>query len=509
MRSARERLAIVISDEIGGVSLLQQIHMTHANTMLALLSGEPGTGHDYITELDMSPESLEEALEELFFTWKPPNPRVTISGQAGEREGRSLRRFLYLNGVPYLWKDGTQSRELTAHVDGTPITHPTPSQLYVALGIIPPPNHQLDYPYDLVVVGGGPAGLSAALSASLVGFSTLVIEAQRPGGTATTSINLIQNYLGFPGGLAGTRLAKLALEQLATLDIDWRSSYSARALKGVDGGRYEIQIGENPDDAVTAGMVLLACGQNPKRLIFGEARRTEELFLDRGIYYSAVPSDRLVEVGKDVVIVGGGDSAGQTALMFAKGGSRSIAIVARGGLTMAKPLKEEVRSLSPKLIKLFTGEVTEFSGAEHLAVVDVKAKVLGWEFELTIPATSAYIHAGGEPNTKWLTDSGIDLDDDGYINTDVHLNHAKGERRALPFETNLPGVFAAGDVRVNSLRRVGQAVGQGTAAVASMERYVKEHPQVLADPRSTARLLIDILGLTQGLQRWVKRRPSM
>ncbi|MEU5252749.1 NAD(P)/FAD-dependent oxidoreductase [Streptomyces longwoodensis] len=485
--------------------------MRYANAMLALPTSGGGSGRDYIVELDMSLESLEKELEDLFFKWVPSNSRVVVEGSTGTRDGSALRHFLYRTGVPYVWESRAHSQELAVYIDGVRINPPTPSRLYVALGIIPAPIHvEKNYPYDLVVVGGGPAGLSAALSASLVGFSTLVIEAQRPGGTATTSINLIRNYLGFPGGLAGTRLAKLALEQMAALNIDWQSSYAARALRKSSGGRYEIQVGSNSDDFVSAGTVLLACGQKPTRLTLGEEQHTEERFLNRGVYYGAVPSDRLIEVDKDVVIVGGGDSAGQAALLFAKGGSKSIAIVAQNGLTMAKPLREEVRSQVPDPIRVFTGVVTGFAGAEHLTTVRVAAKNLETDF---ISATSAYISIGGDPNTRWLEGSGVDLDN-GYVKTDVHLGWGAHQQTVLPFETSLPGVFAAGDVRVNASRRVGQAVGQGAAAVASMERYVRENPRVLVDPQSTARLLLDILDVVdtldvaarQKLKQWLIRR---
>jgi thioredoxin reductase (NADPH) len=503
MRSAQDRLAIVITDGIGGVSFLEHIHVRYANAMLALLTAGGGSGRDYIVELDMSLESLEKELEDLFFKWNPSNPRVVVEGSTGTRDGSALRHFLYRTGVPYVWDNRTHSQELAVYIDGVRINPPTPSRLYVALGIIPAPSHvEKNYPYDLVVVGGGPAGLSAALSASLVGFSTLVIEAQRPGGTATTSINLIQNYLGFPGGLAGTRLAKLALEQMAALNIDWQSSYSARALRKSSGGRYEIQVGSSSDDFVSAGTVLLACGQKPTRLDLGEEQHTEERFLNRGVYYGAVPSDRLIEVNRDVVIVGGGDSAGQAALLFAKGGSNSIAIVAQNGLTMAKPLREEVRSQVPDPIRVFTGVVTGFAGAEHLTTVGVTAKNFAMDF---ISATSAYISIGGDPNTKWLKGSGVDLDN-GYVKTDIHLGRSAHQQTVLPFETSLPGVFAAGDVRVNSSRRVGQAVGQGAAAVASMERYVRENPRVLVDPKSTARLILDILDVVDTLDVAARRK---
>lgn len=327
IQSVQEQLAIVITDEIGGVSLLQDVRAGHAHTKLALLTAEKGKEIDNIIQLDMSPDALEVALEELFFAWNPPNPRVRVTGHSSGREGRFLRRFLYLNGISYDWDKAARSKDIAVYIDGVATPRPTPSRLYAALGIIPAPKHPPNYPYDVVVVGGGPAGLSAALSASLVGFSTLVIEAQRPGGTATTSINLIRNYLGFPDGVAGTRLAKLALEQLGALEIDWRSSYSAHTLRETGDGRYQIQVGKHPDDAVSAGMVLLSCGQVPNRLSLGEAQWTEERFLNKGVYYGVEPSDRLGELGRDVIVVGGGDSAGQAALMFAKGGSKSVALI--------------------------------------------------------------------------------------------------------------------------------------------------------------------------------------
>ncbi|WP_435611328.1 NAD(P)/FAD-dependent oxidoreductase [Streptomyces sp. C10-9-1] len=472
-----------------------------------------------IFEFNEASEVLEIALEELFFAWKPCDPVLEIKGPREGHEERIFRHFLYINGIPYVWDSGPDSPVVEVRMQGRtfPLPFPpSPGELYTALGTIPQPQRSLDYPYDLVIVGGGPAGLSAALSASVnYGLRSLIIESRRPGGMAATSINLIENYLGFPGGISGTNLAKLALQQMKTLDIDWRPTVAARKLMKGDRGRYRIQVGETPDEFVSAGMVLLACGKAERRLpLSPEERRIETGLLNRGVYYGAQICHR--DPGKHVVIVGGGDSAGQAALLLAKRGSASVTIVAAFGLTMAKPLAREVRRSHRTIKVLPHHEVTGFLGVDHLTGVRVRERDTTAD-PATLDASSVYILIGADANTNWLRESEerIELNDEGSVKTDVYLEyghlprilsisspwkrlsqlsrHPRGvrrlRRRPYIFETNLPGIFAAGDVRVAALGRVGQAVGQGVAAVASMDRYLQEkhrHRSVLADSTSVA-----------------------
>ncbi|WP_078872452.1 NAD(P)/FAD-dependent oxidoreductase [Streptomyces sp. NRRL S-337] len=515
-----ERLAAVVAHEgceFNVREFLLGLRPNAPGTALAILTCKENNALDKdIFEFNEAPEVLELALEELFFAWNPTDPLLEIHGPKEGHEERAFRHFLYLNGIPYRWDGESNSTEVEVRIQGHLFPGPfppSPGEIYTALGMIPEPQRPLDYPYDLVIVGGGPAGLSAALSASVnYGLRPLVIESKRPGGTAATSINLIENYLGFPGGISGTNLAKLALQQMRDLDIDWRPTMTARKLMKEDRGRYRIQVGDTVEEFISAGMVLLACGKVELRLpLPSEERRIETGLLNRGIYYGAQICHR--DPGNHVVIVGGGDSAGQVALLLAKRGSASVTIVTPFGLTMAKPLAREVRH---KVNVLPHHEVSGFLGVEHLTGVKVRDRESA-EAPTTLAASSAYILIGGESNTKWLRESEekVELSEEESVKTDVYLEYGhlprmlsvssplkrlsqltryprgirRLRRKPYTFETNLPGVFAAGDVRVAALGRVGQAVGQGVAAVASMDRYLNEkhrHRSVLADPTSVA-----------------------
>lgn len=500
---AQDLLAIVIADEKliddDGEQFLKGIHRNFPGAALALLTTRSeGATDDGIERLYPSRIPLRAAIKPLYTTWSPPNPRVVIKGPTNTTLADELTSVLYLTSTGFEWSDET-GKDISITVDGTHLRNATPEGLFRALQVFRTPERSRTYPYDLVIVGSGPAGLSAAINAGVnVGFRTLVMESRTPGGVAATSINPIDNYLGFPDGISGIRLTALAIEQLQKLDlVDFAPALRACWLKH-DRERYgryilgaiDSETGDLVD--VSAGMVLLACGQTPHRL---------KLKLpERGVYYAALPCDQQREINRDVIVVGGGNSAGQAAMQFSAT-SRSVSMIAAIGFDrMSQPLMHKIEEeQAAGRIKVFHGyRVEKFIGNSQLEMVRIK----NGEAIEKLRASSAYILIGGKPDTGWLHPDIsaqrlgaelVQLNRYGCIKTDYYVRPHRGK---LGFETSQPGVFAAGDVRVNALRRVGQAAGQGAAAVASMEVYAAENPRILVDETSPAYRRFAALRLT-------------
>ncbi|MEV6974461.1 FAD-dependent oxidoreductase [Kitasatospora sp. NPDC093806] len=467
----------------------KEIHERRAGIPIAILADGKITIHG----LDgKEPLPVQKALISLANSWRPEDPQVTVSGPADSVKMNEIRGTLERAGFQSDFVAEPTS-EPTVKIKGCdPLINPTKTDLLRAFNIISSPTNGMDHRYDLVIIGAGPAGLSAALAACVnVGLSTLVIESNLLGGTATTSINPIDNYLGFPQGISGPRLARLAVQQIRVLNqTDFRLDLRAQCLRKDERnpGRYIIEVSSergSEDVPLSAGMILLACGLKPRDLPLAKGSHIP----DRGVYYSALPCDRYHEKDNSVVIFGGGDSAGRAALLFSK--ESRVSVVATYGFNrMSLRLQRDLEDARIATYK--THRVAGFVGDHQLSKVILEDVSSAPPRTLPIAATSAYILIGGTPDTKWLcpNQSGrrrgelkIDRDRSGYIKTDIYLRPYGGK---LPFETSLPGVFAAGDVRVNSLRRVGQAVGQGVAAVASMERYAIKHPGILDDEDSPA-----------------------
>ncbi|MGW1917479.1 NAD(P)/FAD-dependent oxidoreductase [Streptomyces sp. NPDC002076] len=502
-------LAAAIADETlvddTGENLLRGLHERYPTAASAILA-PPHSGHDpSVYVMSGKPERLRTDVNKLQSKSRPPHPRVAVIGPEGSQLADEILAILHRTLTPS--KRVIRNEEhITVKIDGTneELIDPHPGEIFKALRLVRDPKRPLDHPYDLIIVGAGPAGLSAALNASVnVGLSTLIIENQIPGGIATTSINPIDNYLGFPQGVSGPALAQLALEQVANLDlVDFLPTLEAQGIKKAAHGRYLVEAldqmrGEKID--LNAGMILLACGSRPHELKLAKGK---EHYPDRGVYYSALPCDQEREKDKIVVIIGGGDSAGQAALQFAKK-SRKVVMVAQDGFDrMSQALQNSIRENSKIDTEGYFGyKVVEFMGARQLEAIKVR-KANGSRSLKTreIRAASAYVLIGGDPDTAWVGKKAaphcerVAQTQKKYIKTDVYL---KPHGTKLPFETSLDGVFAAGDVRVNSLRRVGQAVGQGAAAVASMERYASNNPRILVDRDSPAYTRFNVLGLTK------------
>jgi thioredoxin reductase (NADPH) len=343
------------------------------------------------------------------------------------------------------------------------LRNPSSRQLADTIGIRQPLEQTV---YDLAVVGGGPAGLAAAVYGASEGLHTVVLEQTAPGGQAGSSMR-IENYLGFPTGLTGSELAGRAVLQAnkfgAVLSIpapvtglEFDKAYPVLRLEG--------------GEAVAAKCLLIASGAEYRRLRVEGCSRYE----GTGVYYAATPNEAKLCRGSDVVLVGGGNSAGQAAVFLAEH-ARKVWLLIRGDdlyKNMSSYLARRIEQ-TVNIALLCKTEIQRMHGDGHLTTVDIVNTATGEERTVEAPAVFSFI--GAVPRTDWLP-SEIERDAKGFVQTGPSLaNSPHWTARRPPFllETSRPGVFAAGDVRSGSVKRVASAVGEGAMAVQFVHEYLK------------------------------------
>jgi thioredoxin reductase (NADPH) len=405
-----------------------------------------------------------------------------VIGRPGSAQAYAIRDFLHRNDVPFDWAEvpptvpgvgpiTEQRLPLVVFPDGTQIDNPTIRQVAEKLGWSHDPFRT---EYDLAIYGAGPAGLSAAVYGASEGLKTIVIERFAVGGQAACSPK-IENYLGFPGGISGAKLADLAREQA--------TRFGAEILLAREGVRGEFPAGKRigylaDGTKIVARSAICATGVEYHQLGLPNERQ----FRGAGLYYGAGASEASLCGNEHVVVVGGGNSAAQAALQFSRV-ARRVTIVVR-----AESLKSSVsqylvdRIHAAKNIDVLTNtEVTALEGEECLRAVTVTDSETG--DRVTIQTRWLFVCIGGAPNTEWAGDAGVVRDEAGYLVTGPDLNLVQGgqpldrwplDRSPHYLETNVPGVFAAGDVRHGSVKRLASAVGEGAMAVAFVHRYLAE-----------------------------------
>jgi thioredoxin reductase (NADPH) len=403
-----------------------------------------------------------------------------VIGSRDSRDTFRVRDFLAKNRIPFTSLDleaGPQVKPVleqlrVTEVD-TPVVawgrklllrNPTNRQLAEALGLLRPLEHKV---YDLVVVGAGPAGLAAAVYGASEGLSTVVVERAGPGGQAGRSMR-IENYLGFPIGITGVELAERAVVQAnkfgaclpVGVQVTGLTFEHANSVLHLDDG-----------ETLVAQCLLIATGADYRMLDVEGCERFEGC----GIYYAATPLEAQMCRGTEVVVVGGGNSAGQAAVFLASQ-VRKVYLVVRGDNLYEKMSSYLARRIedSPNIQVLLNSEVRRTSGEGHLSEVEIINRKTGEAWKIKTPALFCFI--GAIPRTDWLPPE-IEKDDKGFIRTGTALaqsSHWTGRRQPFLLETSRPGVFAAGDVRSGSVKRVASAVGEGSMAVQFVHEYLKE-----------------------------------
>jgi thioredoxin reductase (NADPH) len=423
-------------------------------------------------------------VDDLLGDWVRAHPDHTsdlrVVGHRWSDRSYEVKTFLARNHVPYRWYDverDDEARRLTDLAgagpadlplvlvpDGEALRAPGTRDLAGALGLRVRAEQPL---YDVCIVGGGPAGLAAAVYAASEGLSTVVVEREAPGGQAGRSA-AIENYLGFPKGLSGADLAGRAIAQAARFGAEMVLANDVVGLE-TRGPVRAVLFG---DTEIEARSVIVATGVSYRRL---ESRGVDDL-TGRGVYYGADASEASQVQGDEVYVVGAANSAGQAALNLAQYAKR-VSLVVRGPsleATMSTYLAERIAA-APGIDVRTRCEVVAATGDGHLEVLTIADRGSGVTEE--VPAGWLFVFIGASPRTDWLGGEVV-RDGHGYVVTGPDLLGASYDARwALPrppyaLETSVPGVFAAGDVRLDSMKRVASAVGEGAMAVHLVHRYL-------------------------------------
>lgn len=481
---------------------------------------------------------LDDLLDDWWALAKPPFEGIRIIGLRWSPKSYDVKHFLARNGIPYQWLDieaNEEAHELISYIESTskngstnsPSTVPAIattvstfsilennktdnnnnnnsslsarskssqshlSSLNLPVVIFPdgsymeePSNSELaekiglkthaQMPfYDLIIIGGGPAGLAAAVYGASEGISTLLIERQAPGGQAGMSSN-IENYLGFPSGLSGSSLARRAVAQAARFGAEILAPQEVASLR-VDGPYRIVKLNDGTE--ISCHALLIACGVSYREL--KDVTGIEKL-TGSGVYYGASMVEALSCKDEDVFMVGGANSAGQAAMHFSKY-AKTVTLVVRGdslSKSMSQYLIHQIHETN-NIHVLLNSKVTEVRGENRLEFITVKNTQTGQE--QTFPSHGLYIFIGAVPHTDVLVGL-IERDANGFVLTGPDLIHGGREhpqgwtikRQPYLLETNVPGIFAAGDVRHGSMKRVAASVGEGSIAVQLIHQYLKK-----------------------------------
>ncbi len=399
-----------------------------------------------------------------------PSARVLILGSKYDTDCRDIRNFLASNRIPYEWVDRELEPERLPEflpedmgcpavaIDGKLFDHvPTVREVAEALQLQTKPNRDS---YDVVIVGAGPAGMAAGVYGASEGLNVLMVERSAAGGQAGTS-SRIENYLGFPEGISGEDLTGRAVKQAVRFGAEIAMTRCMEKVVPAPGG---FQLELDGGQRVFARAVLLATGVEWRRL---KAEGCERL-LGRGVLYGAARPEAISVNGKKVFIVGGGNSAGQAAMFFSNYADEVKVLVRGEGLklSMSQYLIGEIASKANIEVVPFS-EVVEAQGEDHLQrlVARVGGKLVTYE------ADALFVMIGAVADASWLPRE-LERDQKGYICTGRDLTSWKLDRSPFPLETSLPGIFCAGDVRHNSIKRVSSGVGEGSMAIAFIHQYL-------------------------------------
>jgi thioredoxin reductase (NADPH) len=464
----------------------------YADTSAAISAiNEASINYFFLKPWDPPTEHLYPQLDDLLDDWKasyhPAFQGIRVLGTRWSPKSYELRDFLARNRVPYQWIDiegaandpetkrlmealGPEIHNLPVVLfpDGTKLLESVPAEVAQKVGLRT--RAQTNF-YDLAIVGGGPAGLAAAVYGASEGLNTVIIEREAPGGQAGMS-SRIENYLGFPSGLSGGELARRAVVQAQRFGVEILAPQEVVSVRAEDPYRY-IKMADGEE--ISCHALMVATGVQWRRLVAPGIDRLQ----GAGVYYGGGTTEALSCKGEIVYVVGGANSAGQAAMNFSKYADKVVMLLRGDSLssTMSRYLIDQIKA-TPNIQLWSHASVAEVHGDTHLEELSVLCSDTN-RIE-RVPATSIFIFIGALPRTDWL--SGIvERDERGFVLTGPDLirdgDHPKGwslERDPFLLETNVPGIFAVGDVRHGSVKRVASGVGEGSVAVQFIHQYLSK-----------------------------------
>jgi thioredoxin reductase (NADPH) len=507
LKVRNDSVALLLADQrmprMDGIGFLQEgmrffpeakraLLTAYADTNAAISAiNEASIDYFFLKPWDPPTEHLYPQLDDLLQDWQASHHAayegIRVLGTRWSPRSYELRDFLARNRVPYQWVDvelsanDPETKQLVEALgpdaaslpvvlfpDGTKLLESIPADVAHKVGLRT--RAQTDF-YDLAIVGGGPAGLAAAVYGASEGLHTVMIEREAPGGQAGMS-SRIENYLGFPSGLSGNDLARRALAQALRFGVEVLAPQEAMGAR-TEGSYRFIKLGDGSE--ISCHALMIATGVQWRRLDAPGIDRLQ----GAGVYYGGGATEALSCKGETVYVVGGANSAGQAAMNFAKYADR-VTILVRGNSlssTMSQYLIDQVKQ-TPNIQVWAHASVAEAHGETHLEEISVLCSDTN-KIE-RVPASAMFIFIGALPRTDWLGGL-VERDDRGFLLTGPDLirdgQRPKGwplDRDPFLLETNLPGIFAVGDVRHGSVKRVASGVGEGSVAVQFIHQYLSK-----------------------------------
>lgn len=505
LKVRNDSVALLLADQrmphMDGIGFLGEAMELYPEAKRALLTAYADTDaaisainkvkihHYFLKPWDPPAENLYPVIDDLLSDWmasfRPTFDGLRVLGTRWSPKSYEVRDFLARNHIPYQWLDveaaandpevrrlldalgpEAQNLPLILFPDGTQLPEPTPATIAEKVGLRT--RAETDF-YDLVIIGGGPAGLAAAVYGASEGLKTVIVEREAPGGQAGLS-SKIENYLGFPAGLSGGDLARRAVTQARRFGVEILSPLEAVSLR-VDGPYRIVKLSDGSE--ISCHALLLAMGVQWRKLnIPGENR-----LQGAGVYYGAGTTEAMACKDESVYIVGGANSAGQAAMYFSRY-AKEVTMLVRGdslAATMSQYLIDQIQQ-TPNIRVYTHTSVVEVHGDNRLEAISILCTDTN-EVQRA-PATSLFIFIGAVPRTEWVGEQ-IERDERGFILSGPDLVRAgqrpKGwtlDRDPGLLETNVPGVFVVGDVRRGSTKRVASGVGEGAVAVQFIHQYL-------------------------------------
>ena len=508
LKVRNDAVALLVVDqrmpEMSGVEFIKEANKLFPEAKRVLLTAyadtdaairainEANVNHYLLKPWDPPEENLYPVLDDLLDDWRgdyrPPFEGIRIVGNRWSPKSHEIKDFLARNQVPYQWFDveaaetDAEVRQLTESLpqdelkhlpvvifnDGKRLEEPTTADVAERIGLRRHANAEF---YDLAIVGGGPAGLAAAVYGASEGLRTVMIEREAPGGQAGMS-SRIENYLGFPSGLSGADLTRRAVAQARRFGVEILSPQEAVSARAEGPYRF-VRLGD--DSEISCHSLLIASGVRWRKLGLPEAERLS----GAGIYYGAAMTEAISCRDQDVYVVGGANSAGQAVMHFSQY-ARAVNLIVRGDSlekSMSQYLIDQIRK-TPNIHVEFNSSIAEVHGESHLEGLSIYCAESGDTKKVS--ANYLFILIGAQPHTDWL--AGVaERDEKGFILTGPDLmregKRPRGwqlDRDPYLLETSVPGIFAVGDVRKGSIKRVASGVGEGSVAISFVHQYLSK-----------------------------------